>query len=167
MTSPTILPRIRFARGTRSIAHGHVSDAQLSDVLDEYMAGDERATIEAHLAGCPACAERRRGLEAVIALGTLEHATTRLGPDQWPIIAACTVHERRLQRFFARRRRRRTYAWILFAALSGILLSEGLRQVSAVIARAGAWIAAEARSYTPPLSQLRHIRGGTPPPATK
>lgn len=158
-----ISPPMRFSRSAHAIAHGHVSDAQLSDMLDDVsIVGSERAIIEAHLAGCPACAERRRGLEAVIALGALERLTRRLPPDQWPIIAACTVHERRLQRFFARRARRRVGAWILFAALSGILLSQGLRQASAAIARGGAWVAAKANSYAPPLSQLSRVRGPTP-----
>jgi anti-sigma factor RsiW len=160
-----ISPRSWFSRDTRAIAHGHASDAQLSDVLDDYVAGDERGIIEAHLAGCPACTERRRGLEAIIALGTLERVTTRPAPDQWPVIAACTVYERRLQRFFARRARRRLRIYILFAALSGILLSEGLQQVSGTIARASAWIAAKAWSYTPPLGQLRTIPGPTSPKA--
>lgn len=122
----------------------------------------ERAIIDAHLAGCPACAERRRGLEAVIALGTLERVTRRVGPDQWPIIAACSVHERRLRGFFARRARRRAAAWILVTVLSAILLSQGLRQASAAIARGGAWVAATAASYTPPLSQLSRIPGPAP-----
>ena len=156
----------RFSRSARAIAYGHVSDGQLSDVLDDVgIVGSERAIIDAHLAACPACAERRRGLEAVIALGTLERVTRRVAPDQWPIIAACTVHERRLQRFFARRARRRAGAWILVAVLSGILLSQGLRQASAAIARGGAWVAAVGRSFTPPLSQLSRVRRPTPPAA--
>jgi anti-sigma factor RsiW len=43
-----------------------VSDAQLSDALDDCIAGDERVIIDAHVAGCPSCAERSRGLEAVL-----------------------------------------------------------------------------------------------------
>ena len=77
-----ISPRMRFSRSARAIAHGHVSDAQLSDMLDDVgIVGSEQAIIDAHLAGCPACAERRRGLEAVIALGTLERVTRRVAPD--------------------------------------------------------------------------------------
>jgi len=153
---------MRFSPSARAIAHGHVSDTQLSDLLDDDIIDSERAIIGAHLAGCPACAERRRGLEAVIALGTLERVTRRLAPDQWPIIAACTVHERRLQRFFVRRARRRVGAWFLVAVLSGILLSQGLRLASGAIARGGAWVAAKANSYAPPLGQLSRIRGPTP-----
>ena len=158
-----IAPRMRISRSARAIAHGHVSDAQLSDMHDDVgIVGSERAIIDAHLAVCPPCAQRRRGLEAVIALGTLERVTRRVAPDQWPIIAACTVHERRLQRFFARRARRRAGVWIFVAVLSGILLSQGLRQASAAIARGGAWVAVKAASYAPPLGQLSRIRGPTP-----
>ena len=161
-----ISPRTRFSPSPRGLAYGHVSDAQLSDILDDVaIVGSERAIIEAHLADCPACAGRKRGLEAVIALGTLERLTTRPTPDQWPIIAACTVLERRLQPFFARRARRRIGAWVLFAVLSGILLTQGLRQAAAAIARGGALVAAGASSFAPPLGQLSRIREPTPPAA--
>jgi anti-sigma factor RsiW len=141
-------PRTWLARGTRSIEHGHASDAQLSDVLDDCIASEERALIDAHVGGCPSCAERRRGLAAVMALGALERVTARAAPDQWPIIAACTVHERRLQRFFARRVRRRMYVWILLATLSGVLLTEELLRAAHATARSGAWIAAQARLHS-------------------
>ena len=160
-----ISPRAWVSRGVRSTEHGHVSDAQLSDALDDCIAGDERVIINAHVARCPSCAERSRGLEAVIALGALERVTTRVAPDQWPIIAACTVHERRLRRFFARRGRRRMYVWILFATLSGMVLTEGLLRVAWAIARGGAWIAAEANLYTPSPIPRPPTRSSTPPGA--
>jgi predicted anti-sigma-YlaC factor YlaD len=143
------------SRDARLVALGHVSDARLNDTLDGRVAGDERVVIDTHIASCASCAARWRGLEAVVALGALERATKRSSPDQWPVIAACTVYERRLRRHFARRSRRRLYLSLLLATIAGALFATGLVRVALGVARAGGWVAAQAAAWSPPLRVVK------------
>ncbi|HEX4469095.1 MAG TPA: zf-HC2 domain-containing protein, partial [Gemmatimonadaceae bacterium] len=44
----------------------HLALDQLGDYLDGMVSPDQRRGVEAHLAKCSACSERRRGLESLI-----------------------------------------------------------------------------------------------------
>lgn len=67
---------------------GHISSELWSDYVDASLNADDQRAIDAHLAGCVACADELRRLRAVAkALQSLEGSTAPES-DLWPVIAA-------------------------------------------------------------------------------
>lgn len=48
------------------IEHDHLELERLSDFLDEALSPEQQRTVEAHLAICPVCSERRHRLESLV-----------------------------------------------------------------------------------------------------
>jgi hypothetical protein len=89
-------------------------DARLDDWLDGTLPSAERATVEAHLAGCPACREAERRLRQVLAHAAALPRSVSPTRDLWP----ATLRRLRRERAFAWGRG----GWSLALAAAAVVL---------------------------------------------
>jgi anti-sigma factor RsiW len=130
---------------------------RLSEYLDGTLAGSERAALDAHLAGCAACAATLEELRRVVAraqnLQDRPPAT-----DQWPGVAERIGVSPGLVSLPARRARRVAFSipQLIAAGIALVVLGSG-----------GAWLAL----HQPPDVIVRRSEGGggggPPPPKAR
>lgn len=69
-------------------------DARLDDLLDGELTAADRAGMEAHRAGCPACAALHADLEALQARARLAPREVAPGPRVWDAVRGATLGRR-------------------------------------------------------------------------
>lgn len=101
----------------------HLSEAQLNDLADGLLRGEERLAALRHLDACARC---RAGLDELQALLTLSRETrvpVETPPELWPLVAATTIHETHLRRWALRRMRAPLLAGAILLVLATALVT--------------------------------------------
>jgi predicted anti-sigma-YlaC factor YlaD len=99
----------------------HLTDAALSDWLDDELDPRERADAEGHLASCEGCRNALQATSEVVALARAraERLGAAMAPEElWERVAALTIHARTLRAYHWRR-------WRVPLAAAGVILVLG------------------------------------------
>jgi CubicO group peptidase (beta-lactamase class C family) len=96
----------------------HLSAAELNDLVDGLLPGEQRQRAEAHLAGCADCRVEYEALRDVVAIARHARTLVQAPADVWVLVAASTVHERLVRRHVLRSMRGTFAVLALIVALA-------------------------------------------------
>ena len=70
----------------------HLTDEQLDDYADGAMSDEQRASTEAHLAGCERCRRAVGDTRELIAIAQRQRVSVTAPAELWPLVASSTIH---------------------------------------------------------------------------